>query len=72
VSVEVNGIEANVGDGAKDEACYFSVDGGATARAMADIEAGDTLYWNGSIAGYELETDDDIDISYQASSTDIQ
>ena len=71
VSVEINGIEANVGDGAKDEACYFSVDGGATARAMADIEAGDTLYWNGSIAGYELETDDDVDISYQASSTDI-
>ena len=71
VSVEVNGIEANVGDGAKDEACYFSVDGGTTARAISDIEAGDTLYWNGSIAGYELETDDDIDISYQASSTDI-
>lgn len=71
VSVEANGIEANVGDGAKDEACYFSVDGGTTARAISDIEAGDTLYWNGSIAGYELETDDDIDISYQASSTDI-
>ena len=71
VSVEVNGLEVNVGDGAKDEPCYFSADGGTTAKAVADIEAGDTLYWMGSIAGYELEADDEIDISYQASSTDI-
>ena len=71
VSVELNGLEVNVGDGAKDEACYFSADGGTTAKAIADITAGDTLYWMGSIAGYELEADDEIDISYQASSTDI-
>ena len=71
VSVEVNGIEANVGDGAKDEACYFSADGGTTAKAIADIAAGDTLYWMGSIAGFELDPTDDIDINYQASSTDI-
>lgn len=71
VSVEVNGLEVNVGDGAKDEPCYFSADGGTTAKAVADIAAGDTLYWMGSIAGYELEADDEIDISYQASSTDI-
>lgn len=71
VSVEVNGLEVNVGDGAKDEPCYFSADGGTTAKAIADIVAGDTLYWMGSIAGYELEADDEIDISYQAASTDI-
>lgn len=71
VSVEVNGLEVNVGDGAKDEPCYFSADGGTTAKSIADIAAGDTLYWMGSIAGYELEADDEIDISYQASSTDI-
>ncbi len=70
VSIEVNGLECNIGDGAKDEACYFSGDGGATARTMEDITAGDTLYWMGSIAGYELETDDDIDIEYSKSSLD--
>lgn len=70
VSVEVNGLECNIGDGAKDEACYFSGDGGTTARSMEDITAGDTLYWMGSIAGYQLETDDDIDINYSKSSLD--
>ena len=71
VSVEVNGLEVNVGDGAKDEPSYFSADGGTTAKAIADIAAGDILYWMGSIAGYELDETDEIDISYQASSTDI-
>lgn len=70
VSVTVNGLNANIGNGAKDEACYFSADGGTTARAIADITAGDTLYWMGSNAGYESETDDDIDILYDKSSND--
>ena len=71
VIIKVNGLQCNLGDGAKDEACYFSADGGTTAKAVADIAAGDTLYWMGSIAGYELETDDDIDIVYDASSNDV-
>ena len=70
VAVKVNGIEVNLGDGAKDSECYFSNDGGATAKLIADIEAGDILYWNGSIAGYQLDNTDDIDISYQKSSLD--
>jgi hypothetical protein len=70
VVVKVNGIEVNLGDASKLEACYFSNDGGATAKAIAEIEAGDLLYWNGSIAGYELDASDDIDISYQKSSLD--
>ena len=49
----------------------ISADGGTTAKTVANIAAGDTLYWMGSIAGYELETDDDIDIDYQASSNDV-
>ena len=71
VIVKVNGLQVNLGNGAKDEACYFSADGGTTARSVADITAGDTLYWMGSIAGYELEVDDDIDIVYDASSNDV-
>ena len=67
VSVEVNGLECNIGDGAKDEACYFSNDGGITAKTMENIEANDTLYWMGSIAGYQLETSDDVDFNYSKS-----
>ena len=70
VTVKVNGIEVNLGDGVKTESCYFSNDGGDTAKAIADIEAGDILYWNGSIAGYQLDATDYIDISYQKSSLD--
>jgi hypothetical protein len=64
VQILVNGINVNLGDGAKNEACYFSVDGGTTARAIADIEGGDSLYWNGSIVGYELDGSDEIDVIY--------
>lgn len=71
VIVKVNGLQINLGNGAKDEAAYFSADGGTTAKSVADIAAGDTLYWMGSIIGYQLETDDDIDIVYDASSNDV-
>ena len=71
VQVTVNGVGANLGDGVKTKDCYFSGDGGTTARAIADIAAGDGLYWNGSVAGYELETTDLIDIIYDASSNDV-
>ena len=70
VTVKVNGVEINLGDGVKTEAAYFSSDAGSTARSIANITAGDLLYWNGSIAGYELDATDDIDISYQKSSLD--
>jgi hypothetical protein len=70
VTVKVNGVEINLGDGVKTEACYFSNDEGLTAKPMADIAAGDLLYWNGSIAGYELDATDDIDIAYQKSNLD--
>lgn len=71
VAITVNGLGANIGNGAKDEACYFSSDGGTTAKAIANISAGDTLYWNGSIAEFELDPTDEIDVIYQASSLDI-
>ena len=71
VIVKVNGLQINIGNGAKDQAAYFSADGGTTAKSVADIAAGDTLYWMGSIATYELETDDDLDFVYDASSLSL-
>lgn len=64
VQILVNGLNVNLGDGVKTQPCYFSVDGGTTARAIADVEGGDSLYWNGSIAGYELDGTDEIDVIY--------
>lgn len=71
VQILINGVNVNLGDGAKNQPCYFSADGGTNARAIADIAAGDQLYWNGSIAGYELDGTDEIDLIYDASSGDL-
>lgn len=66
VDVLVNGLGLSEADGNRDEAAvYFSNDGGLTAKSIANIEAGDTLYWNGDIAGFELTADDVIDIMYE-------
>ena len=69
VLITVNGLNVSLGDGTTTTSCYFSTDGGTTARAMADIESGDQLYWNGSIAGYELDGGDNIDVIYDRSSS---
>ena len=70
ITATINGFQAAIGDGAKDQEFFFSADGGTTARAIADVAAGDTLYFMGSIAGYELEADDELTLSYQKSSND--
>ncbi len=62
IMVDVNGKLETVGNGAKDKAFYFSGDSGATARDFDSIMSGDELYHNGSISGYELDTDDKISI----------
>lgn len=64
VTVMVNGIRQEVGDGVKTKDCYFSADGGTTAKAISDIAASDTIYWVGSVAGFELAATDEIDIDY--------
>ena len=58
VGAALNGVLLNVGDGVKTTECYFSGDGGVTARAMKAIVSGDRIYWNGSIAGYQLAASD--------------
>lgn len=69
----VNSIRAVLGNGNRDNLgsftgnveCYFSADGGTTARAIASIVAGDTLYWNGTNAGYDLAVTDQISMDYE-------
>lgn len=65
INVVVNGVSVNEGDGVKTAEVYFSNDGGVTAKMIANIEAGDELYWNATIAGFELTVEDSIDIEYQ-------
>lgn len=66
VIVMVNGVDQVLGDGVKTTDCYFSGDGGTTARAIGSIVSGDTLYWNGVIAGFELAGTDRVDLNYLA------
>lgn len=64
VRVFVNGVAVSVGNGVRSTDCYFSGDGGATARSIANIQAGDTLYWVGSVAGYQLAVTDRVDFDF--------
>jgi len=69
IEINVNGSIIDVKDGAgTNQACYFSVDGGATPKNYSQLSIGDTLYWNGILAGYNLDSDDRIDITYQIES----
>lgn len=58
VSVYINGVQVVVGDGVKTKDCYFSNDGGTTAKPSDDIVIGDLLYWsyvgNIPVAGFNL------------------
>ena len=65
VRVMVNGIGYFLGDGTRISVdCYFSADGGTTARAFSAIVSGDTLYWNGATAGFDLAGTDRVDMDY--------
>lgn len=64
VTVFVNGVQVAIGDGVRTRECYFSADGGATAKTIANIQAGDRLYWVGSVAGYQLQATDRVDFCF--------
>jgi hypothetical protein len=56
-----------VGDGTKvGVPCYFSGDGGVTARTMSGIVTGDTLHWNQSVAGFNLTATMRIDFLFES------
>ena len=65
VKVTMNGVGQKLGDGIKTKDCYFSADSGTTAKTFATIAAGDTLYWNGSNAGFQLDSTDSINFEYE-------
>lgn len=69
VGVLINGIFYTVGDGVLSNDCYFSDDGGSTAKQINDIVSGDELFWNGLISGFDLESSDRVDIIYEAGSS---
>ena len=66
IMVDVNGVHASIGNGVKTSECYFSSDGGTTARNLSSIVAGDSLYWNGSVAQYQLASTDVINFKYNS------
>jgi len=70
VEVKYNGVEYEVGNGVKTKDFYFSGDNGVTARGFSSthtngqVQAGDKLYFNGSIAGFNLQTGFKISLLY--------
>ena len=72
VMVEVNGLSVEVGDGNKNSPAYFSGNNGLVASSIEEIRHGDQLFWNGEIAGYELEVGDEINLIYEAKSDDLR
>ena len=69
IEINVNGSIIDVKDGTgTNQTCYFSSDGGLTAKTYTQLSTGDTLYWNGILAGYDLDGDDRIDMTYQIES----
>lgn len=56
VMVVIGSLFIPVGDAVKTEAAYWSRDSGVTALSISALQAGDQLYWNGSIAGFELSS----------------
>lgn len=68
VTVVVGAEEISVADGPGEQATkgsYFSGDGGTTARAVVDIQAGDMWYFNQSVAGFPLSTSDRVNFHYE-------
>ncbi len=59
-SLQVYGNSVNTGI-----VSYFSNDGGLTALSYEQIEIGSQLYWNGNVAGYNLDSTDLIVIVYE-------
>jgi hypothetical protein len=62
VGVYVNGVEVELGS--TSSSCYFSDDGGFTAKNLNNISSGDELYWNDSVSEYSLTTTDRVSLYY--------
>jgi hypothetical protein len=69
IIARVNGLQTDISQTGSFSPLYFSGDGGATVRPIADVVALDLLYWNATAAGFDLEASDDLEISYQKPSS---
>ena len=69
VRITVNGVGIKLADGSKTSGDAFFSDGAGGARAIADIQANDSLFWNGdstNYGSYSIDPDDVIEIFYNA------
>jgi hypothetical protein len=65
VDVTINGLGTSVGDGITNLDSYFSSDGlSGGVRSFSSITANDFFVWNGTIAGYDLDSGDTISFYY--------
>ena len=62
----VNGQQIEVGDGTKIAPVYLSDDNGTTALSFYQASPNSKFYWNGSEAGFDLETTDRLTLRYIA------
>jgi hypothetical protein len=70
VQVYLNGVAVTESYGDKTGDVYFSADGGITSKNISELAAGDELYWNSDITGFEIGEGDTIDLVYEKSSLD--
>lgn len=66
VSVFVNGQSLFLGISREDSDCYFSNDGGSSAKTYQEIKTGDKLYFNGQLVGWNLSIEDRIVLIYES------
>ena len=65
VEVNVNGAQQVLGYADRTHDCYFSLDGGTTPLSASQLVSGSSLYWVGSVAGYQLDPlTDKIDFNF--------
>ena len=72
VTVEINGLSVELGDGVKDKDVYFSSNNGLSAVRIEEIRSGDELIWNGIVTGYELTLDDEVNLIYEADESQLR
>lgn len=66
VKVYINGQILLLGNSSTNFDCYFSDDGGVTAKSYNDIASEDVLYFNGSNVGWDLSEIDRIILVYES------
>lgn len=64
ILIYLNGIKDEISYGTKTATFWFEPVGGGDARLLVEIIATDELHFNPTLAGFDLETDDEIELVY--------